>query len=276
MQCDISRNYISYQSLTEKQIREGLTQNKLTLYYQPKIDLNTMSAISFEALARWQDSESVVLGPHLFIPVAEQSELINQITNQVFFQASQQVARLAKLGIDCTVAVNFSMKTLERIDLPDTLMHICHQAQISPESIIIEITESAIMNQKKIALDVISRLHLKGFKLSIDDFGTGYSSIEQLNKLPFSEIKLDRSFIQSATHNASSKSILESSIEMGKKLNMNIVSEGVETPQELALIKELGSDIGQGYWFSKPMPEHEIESWLSTWNTSQPSLSKSN
>ncbi len=256
---------VQSEQLTEEAIRQGLKQNKLTLHYQPKVNLSNMSAFSFEALARWQLDEKKLLGPHLFIPVAERSELINELTDQVFKLATSQLAQWDAQGINCTVSVNFSMKSLERIDLPDTLVNFCHVSGIDPQRIIIEVTESAIMDQVAVALEVINRLHLKGFKLSIDDFGTGYSSIDQLKKLPFSEIKLDRSFVSNADNNSQAYAILESSISMGKKLGLSIVSEGVETQQDFDLLKKLGSDIAQGYLFSRPLPPESVSGWLDEW-----------
>ncbi|MBT8440558.1 MAG: EAL domain-containing response regulator [Gammaproteobacteria bacterium] len=256
------------QSLTEDEIQQGLSRGNPELYFQPKVAVKTMSVPSFEALARWRAEDGKILGPHLFIPVAEQSALINDLTDQVFIKSVEQVAQWHGQGFMFAVAVNFSMNSLERISLPDTLLAICSDYKVSPENITIEITETCIMNQEAVALDVITRLHLKGFRLSIDDFGTGYSSIEKLNRLPFSEIKIDRAFVDGAANSYSSRAILESSIAMGKKMGISIVSEGVETEQDFELLKELGADYVQGALFSNPIPADSVLQWVENWNKS--------
>lgn len=255
-------------SLSEDEIKLGLSRGNLQLYFQPKVAVASMSVLSFEVSARWRAEDGTILGPHLFIPVAEQSSLINDLTDQVFIKSVQQVAQWHEQGYECSVAVNFSMSSLERISLPDTLSAICNDYKVSPNNITIEITETSIMNQEAVALDVITRLHLKGFRLSIDDFGTGYSSIEQLKKLPFSEIKIDRAFVDGATNNESSRAILESSIAMGRKMGISIVSEGVENEKDFELLRELGTEYVQGYLFSRPMPAKLVLEWVENWNTS--------
>ena len=265
---DEADNVSGDQTLTEDEIKEGLSRGRLELYFQPKVSVCNMSVSSFEVLSRWRGEAGEVLGPHLFIPVAEQSELINDLTDQVFIKTVQQVADWREQGLICSVAVNFSMISLERISLPDTLSAICSDHDVSPEYITIEVTETSIMNQEAIALDVITRLHLKGFKLSIDDFGTGYSSFEQLNKLPFSEIKIDRAFVNGAAGSFSSRAILESSIDIGKKMGISIVSEGLENEQDFELLKKLGTDYVQGYLFSRPIPAALVLQWVEVWNRS--------
>lgn len=255
-------------SLSEDEIKLGLSRGNLELYFQPKVAVASMSVLSLEVSARWRAEDGKILGPDLFIPVAEQTGLISDLTDQVFIKSVQQVALWHEQGYQCSVAVNFSMSSLERISLPDTLSAICHDYKVSPEHIIVEITETSIMNQEAVALDVITRLHLKGFRLSIDDFGTGYSSIEQLNKLPFSEIKIDRAFVDGAADSYSSRAILESSIAMGKKMGISIVSEGVENEKDFELVKELGTEYVQGYLFSKPMAAEKVLDWVENWNHS--------
>jgi len=255
-------------SLTADEIRQGLTRGNPEIYFQPKVAVDSMSVPSLEALARWCAEDGRILGPHLFIPVAEQSELINDLTDQVFIKSVEQLARWHGQGFICSVAINFSMRSLERISLPDTLSAICGDYKVSPQNITIEITETCIMNQEAVALDVITRLHLKGFSLSIDDFGTGYSSIEKLNKLPFSEIKIDRAFVDGAADSYSSRAILESSIAMGKKMGISIVSEGVETQQDFELLRELGTDYVQGAFFSEPIAADSVLQWVENWNKS--------
>jgi EAL domain-containing protein (putative c-di-GMP-specific phosphodiesterase class I)/CheY-like chemotaxis protein len=261
-------NFIVDKPLSEEEINEGLSSGRLELLYQPKIDVSSMSVSSFEALSIWRMDNGNILGPDLFISVAEQSALINDLSDQVFLKAVRQLSSWHQQGHKYSVAVNFPMCSLERISLPDTLSAICSEANISPAFVTIEVTETAIINQEAIALDVISRLHLKGFRLSIDDFGTGYSSIDQLNKLPFSEIKIDRSFVDGAANSDSSRAILVSSVEMGKRMGISIVSEGVENQQDFNLLKEIGSDYVQGYLFSRPLPAADVLNWVKQWEQS--------
>jgi len=252
-------------TLSLDEIEHGIENNKLMLFYQPKVLTSDNSIVSVEALARWKKDDGGVLGPDSFIPVAENSHLIHSMTTQIFGLAAKQLSQWRKSGLNFSVAVNFSMKTIENIELPDTLENICQSYQLKPKDFIVEITESAIMSEKTIALDVISRLHLKGFKLSIDDFGTGYSSLDQLRQLPFFEIKLDRSFVSNAKSQTHAMAILKSSIDLAKKLNLSIVSEGVENQEDYTLLKQLGSDIVQGYYFSKPLPADSLSSWVKNW-----------
>jgi EAL domain-containing protein (putative c-di-GMP-specific phosphodiesterase class I) len=151
---------------------------------------------------------------------------------------------------------------LSTLNLPETIDRELQRHAIAPESLIVEITESGLMHDARIGLDVLLRLRLKGIGLSIDDFGTGYSTINQLRRLPFTELKIDQSFVASATKNPASRIILESSIEMARRLNLRTVAEGVETEQDLELIRSLGCDVVQGFLVAKPMPLEEFIVWM--------------
>ena len=170
-------------------------------------------------------------------------------------------------GLDINLSVNISVDSLDRLDLPEYIVNCAQQHQLDVSKIMLEITESRLMQDITSALDILTRLSLKGIGLSIDDFGTGYSSMEQLQRVPFKELKIDRSFVNSALHNRAARAILESSVELAQKLNMTIVAEGVETDENLSMVHDLGCTSAQGYFIGKPMPGDELIGWHEEWKS---------
>ena len=151
------------------------------------------------------------------------------------------------------------------LDWPDAMAAMVESAGLQPNSITFEITESRLMEHIVVALDILSRLSLKRFNLSIDDFGTGYSSMEQLQRIPFSELKIDRAFVRGAGEDASARAILESSVLLARNLDMKVVAEGVETDEDWNVVAELGCDQVQGYYVARPMPADQLHKWLGEW-----------
>ncbi|MBF0266398.1 MAG: EAL domain-containing protein, partial [Gammaproteobacteria bacterium] len=261
------------ESFSVEKIRQGLQNNELTAYFQPKIELKNMHVKSFEALARWKNDDGSIFPPVYFIQVAEDNNLIDPITDIIFEIAVKQLSSWLQAGHDLSIAVNFSMYSIARTELPEKLEKMCQQAGVSCDKVIIEVTESGIVEDQHIIIEVLSRLRLKGFQLSIDDYGTGYSTIEQLQKLPFNEIKLDRSYVANSANNKESYAILSSSIDLATKLSMSIVSEGVETEEDLQVVKDLGSNYAQGYFIAKPLAQNDVLTWIENW---QASINKEN
>lgn len=250
-------------SISASDILDGIRHDEFTVHFQPKVETGALRVIGVEALARWQHKGQWISPGH-FIDLAEQCGLIGTLSEVLLTKAIIGGARLGDAGFPLTVAVNLSMGWLNDINLPEFIMANIQMTGFKVENLTLEITETGVMTDVAASLDVTSRLRLKGFKLSIDDFGTGYSSMDQLQRFPFSELKLDYSFVHGAAAIPAKRAILASSIEMAKKLNLLIVAEGVETQADLDLVRGLGCDQVQGWYVAKAMPVEELIPWLHT------------
>ena len=249
-------------------LRAAITQGDIISYYQPKVDTKSGHIVGAEALARWQHPELGLISPGHFIPLAEQSNLIGDLTERILDTALDD-ARYWPAGhaksISC--AINISVDALNDIDLPDRIAQRVANAGLQSSQIVIEVTESSILKREATPMEVLARLRLKGFDLSIDDFGTGYSNIEQLRYFPFSELKIDQSFVSEMETDAFALESVRASIELGKKLGLRLVAEGVETKSVYDLVAGRGVDQVQGYLFGKPMPQDQFVRWLKGYRT---------
>jgi EAL domain-containing protein (putative c-di-GMP-specific phosphodiesterase class I) len=180
-------------------------------------------------------------------------------------RSSEFCKNLSAVGIDATISVNLSLKSLSDLDLATKIAEVVRSCGVAPSNLCLEITESAATTDLGKALENLARLRMNGFGLSIDDYGTGYSSMQQLTRVPFSELKIDRSFVSNAASNAQTKVILASSLDMAQKLGILAVAEGVETQADWNLLEELGCDLAQGYFIAKPMPEQDYVLWHRNW-----------
>lgn len=248
--------------LSEHELREGLTGNSLIQVFQPQVDIRTRQIVGVEALARWSHPRYGILGPHTFIPVAERSGLIIRLTDIMITQSIRQWRNWFDNGYDFGISVNVSMDCLSRIDFPDWVVAEAAAVGMPLDRLMLEITESRLMQNTVKALDVLSRLCLKRVRLSIDDFGTAYSNMEKLQMLPFNELKIDRAFVNGAADDDSSRAILESSAALGKRLNMKIVAEGVETREDWECAAQAGCDLIQGFYVARPMPGAHLIDWV--------------
>ncbi len=248
-------------TITPDDILEGIRRNEFEVYFQPKVDAATLSVVGMEALARWRHNGEKI-PPDVFIGIAEHHGLIASLSEVLVTKALIGGARLAEAGYSLTIAVNLSANWLSDIRLPEFILASVQATGFKAENLILEITETSVMEDMATALDVMTRLRLKGFKLSIDDFGTGYSSLEQLQRIPFSELKLDRSFVQGASEKPATRAILASTLSMAMKLKLSTVAEGVETRQDLDLVRGLGCDLIQGWYIAKAMPMEQLLIWL--------------
>ncbi len=244
------------------QLKLALENGELQLYYQPKIDLMTNRSIGVEVLARWHHKEKGFIPPDVFIPIAEQTGLIKQLTYWVLDTAMQQHTQWAKLGLDITIAVNLSAKNLADDDLPSIINQKLDKFSVAPENLILEITETSIISDPAKALEVLTRLDDMGITLSIDDYGTGYSSLAYVKKLPVDEIKIDRSFVANIMLNQDDAVIVKSTINLAHDLGMGIVAEGVEDKATADRLRELKCDYVQGFYFSRPLPVEQATEWL--------------
>ncbi len=248
--------------VSREAIRAAMDANEFSIWFQPKVDADSLKVVGMEALARWQLPSGKYVPPDNFITVAEREGLIGELSHLLVSLALSEAAKLFSSGFPLKIAINLSATWLNDLSLPDFVLAKTRLAGLRAEDVIFEVTETGVMEDVTTALDVLSRLRLKGFGLSIDDFGIGYSSFEQLGRIPFTEMKLDRSFVCKGVKDAAARAILESSMDMAHKLNLSTVAEGVETELELKLVRSLGCDLVQGYLIAKPMPVKDILVWL--------------
>ena len=250
--------------LTE--LRHAVEHNELRLYLQPKIELNLSAATSVEALVRWQHPTRGLVTPFEFIPFAEQTGFVRQLTLWIFNEAAQTWPALQKVDQACQMAVNLSTRDLMDPALPGNLQAILTKHGVPASGFCLEITESAIMDDPQRAEATLNRLNECGFKLSIDDFGTGYSSLAYLKRLPVDQLKIDKSFVMAMEKVKGDAVIVRSTIDLAHNLSLTVVAEGVENAVVYNLLKKLGCDQAQGYLISKPMPADEYVAWRERWN----------
>ncbi len=250
---------------TEKDLRDAIDNKQLVLYYQPQINMKTQRIHGAEALIRWLHPEFGLIPPDKFIALAEQTGLIEQLTEVVIQLAISQSVHWQKVDKAIRLSINISAQNINSLKLPEQLKMLVKQYELDPSLIVLELTESTLMGSEVTSLDILTRLRLKGFQLSIDDFGTGYSSLSQLHKIPFTELKIDQSFVANMKEEKESKAIVETCIMLAHKLNMEVVAEGVEDKQTWDLLLAEECDIAQGYYIAKPMPAFEFDKWQCEW-----------
>ena len=250
--------------VTREDILAGIAANEFSVWFQPKVDALSLRPAGLESLARWQRADGKFIPPDIFITVAEHEGAIGELSKVLVVTVLQETAKLHASGYPLKAAINLSGKWLNDLSLPEYILTNTLLVGLRAEDIILEVTETGVMEDMTTALDVLTRMRIKGFGLSIDDFGIGYSSFEQLGRIPFTEMKLDRSFVNRGIQDVDAMAILESSMDMARKLGLSTVAEGVETEAELELIRSLGCDRVQGYYVAKPMPPDELLAWLRT------------
>jgi diguanylate cyclase (GGDEF)-like protein len=244
------------------ELRRAMDETELVLYYQPKVDLRTGKAKGVEALARWHHPERGLLSPDEFIPLAERSNLLRPMTLFLIDTALRQANAWRAKGIEVTVAVNLSMQNMLDLRLPNDLARLLTSWRLPAGSLELEITESTIMADHRRAQTILSRLSKMGVRLSIDDFGTGYSSLAYLQELPVDAIKIDKSFVMSMQEDAGNATIVQSTVDLGHNLGLEVVAEGVEDLDVYNKLAELGCDYAQGYFLSKPLEPAKTTVWL--------------
>ncbi|MFZ6747879.1 putative bifunctional diguanylate cyclase/phosphodiesterase [Undibacterium sp. Ren11W] len=247
------------------EMRTALEQQAFRLYVQPKIALGTGQVIAVEALIRWLHPERGFIYPDHFIPFAEQTGFIRQLSLWVLNEAAGICGLWSAQGVHLKMSINLSTLDLLDQELPEKFSQVLHRHGITPTVFCLEITESAIMDDPVRAQQTLEKLHSMGFDLSIDDFGTGYSSLAYLKKLPVDELKIDKSFVLNMEQDADDSKIVKSTIDLGHNMGLRVVAEGVENLAVMQLLKEMGCDQAQGYYISKAMPAAELPAWLSSW-----------
>ena len=244
-------------------IQRGMQEEEFFLSYQPVITCPKRKLKGFEALIRWQHPVHGLVMPDSFIGVAESTGLIHDLTNQVVAMSLKWLGSSPVLHRK-TLSINVSAKSLDDKEFPDRLGAAARSAGISPSDVILEVTETAAASDELLALDLFTRLRVKGFKVSIDDFGIGTSSLSLLARLPFSEIKVDRSFAMASQESEEARAIIRSTVDLSRNLNLDVVTEGVENKATLDYLDVVGCDFAQGYYIARPMTGEQAIDWATT------------
>lgn len=241
----------------------AVTDMQFVPYFQPKVSMESGLIAGVEALARWQHPEKGVLAPIHFIAAIEGTPMMEAFTLSIVEQTLQNLIGWRRLGLtSLTASVNLSADNLANRAFTERLTELVARYRIPPESLIWEVTETMLMNNVSESLANLARLGLKGFGLAMDDYGIGYSSIQQFARCPFTELKIDRAFVNGAARRDNRRVILESAIEMGHRLNVKTVAEGVENQEDWDLLRTLGCDLVQGYMIARPMPAIDLPQWI--------------
>ncbi len=255
---EMNRNSLQ-EKLLEANLYKALELDQFELHYQPKIDCKDNKIYGVEALIRWRKSKEVVISPNIFIPVAEKTGLIIPIGNWVLKTACEQVKKWEMINItDICISVNVSAIQIKADDFVKTVVTIIEEAGIEPHLIELEITESSIMEDSIENIMKLNELKDLGVRISLDDFGKGYSSLNYLKLLPIDTLKVDKSFIQNIENDPKEKLIIEAIIRMSKALGLTVLAEGIENISQYKLLKQLGCDAMQGYYFSKPISSEDL------------------
>ena len=255
------------------ELSRALENRELHVVYQPKVECTTGDLAGFEALTRWSHPHRGLIMPDQFIPLADQHGLMDALTDEVLDQAlgwffssflggGKENSTAGRPGCPLSLSINLSATAFKNQSIVEHITARCLRHRIPPERLIFEVTETSAMEDPVKSLQLLTRLRMKGFRLSIDDFGTGYSSMLQLVRMPFSEIKVDKSFVMWGTRSKESLAVVKSIVDLGRSLGITSVAEGVEDPQMFEYLQEVGCDFAQGYWIARPMDRDAMETWL--------------
>lgn len=247
-----------------EELAQALRTGGIVPYFQPKVSLQDGRCVGAEALARWRRPGGTDLGPDIFIPLAERSGLIVPLTLHVLRASLEACARWRRHRPTCRVAVNISPLVLADPALPDEIERLLHATGLGPGALVAEITESTVISDTRVAAEILTRLRIKGIELSIDDFGTGHSSLLTLLRLPFSELKIDRSFVSCCDTDAEAWKIVRATVSMARELGLRVVAEGMETKVVADMLRDTGCDVGQGWYYGRAMAESDLLVWMDT------------
>ena len=238
----------------------ALINNRLHMVYQPKVALADGGLQRVEALVRWEDPVFGAVAPSRFVPLAERHGLIDPLTQWGLRTTLRQWLKWCDQGRDTHIAFNISALSLQHLDFPDLVERMCRALEVPTNRLVLELTEGATQPLVKL-MDTLTRFRIKGIGLALDDFGTGFSSMMQLRQLPFTEVKIDRFFVRDMTTSNDSLLIVKSTIDLAHGLGMTATAEGIETEEQARLLRELGCDVGQGYWIAQPLEPDAIGAW---------------
>ncbi len=248
------------------QLRRAIDNDELQVYYQAKADLDSHRIVGAEALIRWLSPDGSFIAPDEFIPLAEHTGLIRPLTRQVLRKAIVQRAIWGRMGLELKLSVNLSVRDLLDPELSSYIESLLHDNGLDSSSLMLEITESSIMNDPTKTIEVLEGFHAMGISLSVDDFGTGYSSLTYLKQLPVSEVKIDKSFVTNVTSDPNDIAIVRSVADLGRHLGLSIVAEGVEDQIAWDTVRSLGCTLAQGYHLARPLHALEFEAWMAQYS----------
>ena len=249
--------------VSPKLLAEAIARDELTLHYQPKMEVSSSAITGFEALVRWAHPERGLVSPDSFIELAESSGLMELLTDWVLNAALKQMAEWSNQGL--CMGVNVSVSNLRDVGFADHITDLCRKYQVATSRVCIEVTETSAMSDAIAAMDILARLNLKGFPISIDDFGTGHSSLIRLLRMPIQEIKIDQSFVRECHVTRENFIIVKAVVDLAHNLGMSVIAEGVENEKILATLANIGCDMAQGYYVSKPLPAEAVMPWCQAW-----------
>ncbi|MCC2681996.1 MAG: response regulator receiver (CheY-like) modulated diguanylate phosphodiesterase domain [Nitrosospira multiformis] len=247
------------------ELRTAIEGGQLVNYYQPKVAVATGEVVGVETLVRWRHAVDGIVFPDQFIGVAEAAGLIDNLTKAVFAAAMAQAKAWQEMQLPLRVAVNVSMDNLASLDFLNFVAELAAKEGIAPKNVVLEVTETKLMQDTRAPLEILTRLRLKRFRLSIDDFGTGHSSLAQLRDIPFDELKIDQGFVHRAGTDETLRAIYDASLSLARQLNMEVVAEGVQDREDWDLLRRTGCDLAQGTFVSTPMLPEDMPGWIELW-----------
>ena len=247
------------------ELKVAIDSGDLINYYQPKVAVATGELIGVETLARWLHPVDGLIFPDEFISIAEASGLIDKLTQVVFTGAMTQAKAWEEAHLPLRIAVNVSMDNLASLDFLNFVAEITTKLSVAPHNVVLEVTESRLMQDTRAPLEILTRLRLKRFRLSIDDFGTGHSSLAQLRDIPFDELKIDQGFVHGAWKDETLRAMYDASLSLARQLEMEVVAEGVEDRNDWDLLRSTGCDLAQGTFMSRPMLAADLPDWIGKW-----------
>lgn len=248
-------------------VRTAIAGGELVNHFQPQVCLATGKVVGVESLVRWRHPEDGMVYPDRFIGVAEENGLIDDLTRVVVAGAFAQARHWQDQGLTLRMAVNVSMDNLASLDFPDFVAGQAASSGVASRDVVLEVTESRLLQDLRAPLEILTRLRLKRFRLSIDDFGTGHSSMKQLRDMPFDELKIDGSFVHGAASRGggTEMAIYDASLGLAKQLDMQTVAEGIEDRADWDMVRRSGCHLGQGYFIARPMPATDVPGWIASW-----------
>ncbi len=257
-------------SMPGTDLAHAIALGQFVLYYQPVIELATRRVKGAEALARWAHPSRGTLPPSEFLEHVVNDGLMQSFTDHVVETSVNQAAKWYHAGERLTLSMNITASTLLDLSLPDRIADMCKQKNIPPEILILEVTETEAMRDVTRTMDVLLRMRIRNIGVAIDDFGTGHSSLRELQRMPFNEMKVDRSFVIDMANNKDCAVIVNSIIDLGHNLGLKIIAEGVEDIRVWRMLAEKNCDFAQGFYMGKPMPANEFDRWLKSWRETTP------
>jgi EAL domain-containing protein (putative c-di-GMP-specific phosphodiesterase class I) len=255
--------------VTLAEFQKAFGEDRFEVHYQPQVSLATGAVVGVEALVRWRLADNGMLPPEMFVQIAEAAGLSLALTWRVLEKVTQQAAAVIAPW-NLTLSVNLPPAALTDIHFPDAVLRAVRGTALAPPRLHFELTETSLAAEPVAALDILTRLRLKGFPLAIDDFGVGYSSLVQLRALPLSALKVDKSFVRRMDRDPASRAIVERSIALGHDLGLTVIAEGAETAPVWEALRAAGCDVAQGYYVCAPATAEALAAWLPTWGARRP------